>query len=137
MGASIKSTVKSSRKEGGEYLNEILIRKDGTVAFKHLTAPMLDLAVSLNPEDPRADRKGRVLACSMLVSNHAVHSMIRENKINQLVNVIMSGKQEGMLLMDDVIKEMYEKAIISYDTALDNIFDPEKLRLSNSSGDPE
>lgn len=76
---------------------------------------------------PRADKSGRVLAYSLLIANQAIQNLIRENKLNQIVSAMLTGKQEGMVLMDDLIKEFYEKAIISYDTAITNVTDPKRL----------
>jgi twitching motility protein PilT len=70
----------------------------------------------------RADGKGRVAVNEILISNSAVSAIIREGKVEQLADVLVTGKGEGMQFMDDAImaklrdnivspKEAYMKAI--------------------------
>lgn len=46
---------------------------------------------------------GRCAANEVLVGNSAVANLIREGKIESLISVLQSGKEEGMQLMDDVL----------------------------------
>lgn len=50
--------------------------------------------------------------------NNAIKTQIRENKTHQIPNSIASGKQLGMIMMDDAILELYKKGIISKENAL-------------------
>lgn len=76
---------------------------------------------------PRIDKKGRVLACEILIVNDAVRNLIRENRIQQIDNVIITGTQYQMQSMDKSIKELYQKGIINYDTAVSHMKDPNSL----------
>ncbi len=75
---------------------------------------------------PVVGEKKRVLAHEILKNNAAVRNCIRENKPSSIRNIIQTHYRDGMILMDSVIKELYQEGIISYDTALINVVN-EKL----------
>ena len=58
---------------------------------------------------PRKDGKGLVVAVEVLIGNAAVRNIIRENKVEQLNGVMQTGGAYGMILMDNMLKLMYEK----------------------------
>lgn len=64
---------------------------------------------------------GLVLATELLVSNSAVSALIRDGKTQGLRNVLETGVREGMTLMENVVFELYQKGVISADTARQNI----------------
>jgi twitching motility protein PilT len=76
---------------------------------------------------PRVDKKGRVLAYESLTATDAVRNLIRENKLQHVYSTIMTGREFGMLTMDETIKNFYQKGIISYDTARSNLRDPRAI----------
>lgn len=76
---------------------------------------------------PAADRTRRVLAYEMLVVNNAVRSIIRENNLHQLENVMQTSSRDGMVLMDNCLYDLYCKCLISYDTALSRARNPERI----------
>ena len=81
---------------------------------------------------PKASGRGRVLACELLLINHAVRSLIREQKIHQLYSVIQTGQKEGMRTMNQSLYELYMNKVISLEDALARSTDPEDLmRLMN------
>jgi twitching motility protein PilT len=82
---------------------------------------------------PRADGQGRVLACSLMLGNAAVGNLIRENKLSQLYNTMVSGRKEGMLVLDEMLRDLYQKALIGYDTALAHASDPRALLKGGAS----
>lgn len=69
---------------------------------------------------PRIKGKGRVLALEVLVSNHAVKSLIRESKVHQMYSVIQTGQQAGMQTMNQALFDLYRRGDISKEDALDN-----------------
>jgi len=77
---------------------------------------------------PRSDGKGRVLAQEILLANPAVSNLIRENRIYQIPNVIQTGKNEGMVLMDDALLNLVEKGLITLEEALIRAEDNEKFK---------
>lgn len=75
-----------------------------------------------------AEMTGRVIATEVLVANNAVRNIIRENKPQLLANVISLGKRDGMQTMDDSIRDLYERGMISYETAVLHITDEKYLK---------
>ncbi|MHC4660822.1 MAG: type IV pilus twitching motility protein PilT [Planctomycetota bacterium] len=76
---------------------------------------------------PRADGSGRVLAQEILLANPAVSNLIRENRIYQIPNVIQTGKQEGMVLMDDALLDLVESRTITLEEAMVRAEEVEKF----------
>lgn len=62
---------------------------------------------------PAVDGKGRVAVHEILVQNRAVSNLIREAKTNQVVQAMMSGKAQGMQLMDDALEGLVRTNIIT------------------------
>ncbi|MGE4277467.1 MAG: type IV pilus twitching motility protein PilT [Lawsonibacter sp.] len=71
---------------------------------------------------------GLVPAYEIMRMNGAIRSMIRDNKNYQIDNVIASGNGDGMISIDQSILTLYEKEIITLETALDYADNPEQLR---------
>lgn len=81
---------------------------------------------------PKAGGRGRVLATEVLVINHAVRSLIREQKIHQIYSVIQTGQKEGMRTMNQSLYELYVNRIITLEDALARSTDTDDLmRLMN------
>jgi len=57
---------------------------------------------------PHKSGKGRVMAMEMLVNNPAVGACIRDGKTFMLPGVMQTGKNVGMVTMDDNLKGHYE-----------------------------
>ena len=80
----------------------------------------------------RASGKGRVLAAEVLIANHALRSLIREQKVHQIYSVIQTGQKEGMRTMNQALYELYVNRLITLDEALARSSDPDDLmRLAN------
>ena len=54
--------------------------------------------------------------------------MIRDNKSHQINNAIASGNREGMVTMDQAILELYQKGLITRETALNYADTPDLIR---------
>jgi twitching motility protein PilT len=67
---------------------------------------------------PRADGEGRVLALELLVNTPAVSNSIREGKTYMLPGIMQTGKNVGMITMDESLRRLYIKGIISQEEAL-------------------
>src|SRR3989338_3319445 len=81
---------------------------------------------------PKAAGRGRVLATEFLLVNHAVRSLIREQKIHQIYSVIQTGQKEGMRTMNQTLYELYTQRVITLESALARSGDPDDLmRLMN------
>lgn len=75
----------------------------------------------------RVDNQGRILAYETLVATPAVRSMIREGDLNGIATAITTGGRYGMRTLDDCLRELYEKAIITYDDAVAHAVDAKSL----------
>jgi twitching motility protein PilT len=77
---------------------------------------------------PATDRTRRCLATELLLMNPAARKHIRDRQVHFLINVIQTGRKQGMRTMDDSLLGLYESGEISYDLALNNAYDPVTLR---------
>ena len=66
---------------------------------------------------PRQDGAGRALAVEILMNNPAVGNVIREGKTFMLPGIIQTGGRVGMRLMDDSLRELYDRGLISQEEA--------------------
>ena len=67
---------------------------------------------------PRADGKGRALALEILTNTPAVANVIREARAFMLPGIIQTGRKQGMRLMDDSLKQLYDEGIINAEEAV-------------------
>jgi len=67
---------------------------------------------------PRASGKGRIMVPEIMLATAGVRNMIRERAVEQLRTAIQTGGQLGMRTFDKSLKELYDKGIITYETAL-------------------
>ncbi len=86
----------------------------------------------------RRDGQGRVPAVEVLVANPAIRNLIREGKTYQIYSMIQTGSRQGMQLMDESLRQLYEQKLVDYDTAICNAVDPDNLSklLGKISGKP-
>ena len=68
-----------------------------------------------------------VPAFELMHVNHAIRSMIRDNKNHQINNAIIAGRSEGMIPMDYSLLQLYQEGLITKETALDAATNPEQL----------
>ena len=85
------------------------------------------LAVVSQQLIPRHNAPGRVLATEFLLMNHAVRSLIREQKIHQVYSVMQTGQKEGMRTMNQSLYDLYINRAISLEDALGRSNDPDDL----------
>ncbi len=74
------------------------------------------------------DRKRRVLACEILNMNNAVRNLIRENEIQQIYSVIQTGRAEGMMTMNESLRQLVGLDLIDSDSALMRSPHPKELK---------
>jgi twitching motility protein PilT len=66
----------------------------------------------------RVDGKGRVAAFEIMVTNNAIRSLIREDKITQIQNYIESGQNEGMISMKQSLGKLLQAGLITPEEAI-------------------
>ena len=62
---------------------------------------------------PKADGSGRVAAVEIMLASPAVRNTIREGKIYQLHNAMLTQARLGMVLLDQALINLYRKGGIS------------------------
>ena len=67
---------------------------------------------------PKLDGTGRVMALELLVNTPAVANCIREGKTFMLPGVMQTGKNVGMITMDESLRTLYVQGVISREEAL-------------------
>jgi twitching motility protein PilT len=67
---------------------------------------------------PRASGPGRVPVNEIMVASPAIRNLIRENKTHQIPSMIQTSAAYGMMSMDQCLRDMYMKGIISLEEAL-------------------
>jgi twitching motility protein PilT len=72
---------------------------------------------------------GRIPAVELMIKNHAVENLIRENKSYQLDNVIETSSDQGMVTLDRSLAELVKKGKISMDSALPYAKDSKNLEM--------
>lgn len=70
---------------------------------------------------------GRVAVHEIMVCNSAIRSNIRESKVAQMYSVIQTGAKDGMVTLDQSIKYLLNKNMISKEDAMALAVQPEKL----------
>lgn len=74
------------------------------------------------------DGRGRVGAFEIMLAVTAVGALIRDGKTHQLVNVIQTNANIGMQTRDQSLRSLYERGLITFDTALAYATDQEELK---------
>ena len=75
----------------------------------------------------RKDGEGLVVAVEQLVASPAVCNLIRQGKTFQLPSLIQTGAAEGMVTMEQSLKSLYERGLVTYEEALEHAFDAREL----------
>jgi len=70
---------------------------------------------------------GMVAAFEVLIATNPVRNLIRENRSNQLQNVMMTNSREGMQTLETSLVELITKGTISYEDALTVSAHPKEL----------
>ncbi len=89
------------------------------------------LAVIAQQLVPTNDGK-RALACEILIATSAIKALIRENNVHQINSYIKSGSNEGMVLMDDSLKKLFNDGIISQENMLEYAIESKSMQSSGS-----
>lgn len=75
----------------------------------------------------RADGRGRVAACEVLINTFAVANLIRENKTHQILSIMQTSKKLGMQTMDDALLQLLEEGKITPEDAFERAQDKQKF----------
>ncbi|MDQ7857219.1 MAG: type IV pilus twitching motility protein PilT [Armatimonadota bacterium] len=86
---------------------------------------------------PSLEEVGRVPAVEVMLASPAIRNMIRESKTHQIETAIQTGAQQGMQTMDQSLRDLYLRKLVSLDDALARAIHPEELRkmIREAGGD--
>jgi twitching motility protein PilT len=73
----------------------------------------------------RADGKGRVAAIEIMIGVPAIRNLIREAKVHQMPSIIQTGQQYGMQTLDQVLKDLAMKRIVTKEEAMSRSTNPD------------
>ncbi|HET7505805.1 MAG TPA: type IV pilus twitching motility protein PilT [Kofleriaceae bacterium] len=78
---------------------------------------------------PKATGTGRALAAEVMVPNAAIRNLIREDKLHQIYSQMQMGQSgSGMQTMNQALAGLFQRRVISIETALGASSDPDELR---------
>ncbi|MGQ9665529.1 MAG: type IV pilus twitching motility protein PilT [bacterium] len=60
----------------------------------------------------RADNKGRIAAYELLIATNSVRNLIREAKTHQLLSILQTSQQQGMITFDACLANYVKKKIV-------------------------
>jgi twitching motility protein PilT len=68
---------------------------------------------------------GRIPAYEILMVNHAVRNVIRDNKIYEISNIIHTSLDEGMVPLDKILALLVKQGAVEFEVAQDFVLDKE------------
>ncbi len=77
---------------------------------------------------PKASGQGRVLATEIMVATAGIRNLIREQEIEQIPTLMQTGSQYGMKTMDKSLKELFHNGLITLDTAMSKVKNPDEFK---------
>jgi twitching motility protein PilT len=76
---------------------------------------------------PRRGGDERVLAMEIMAATTAIRSLVREGKTHQIPLQIQTGAEYGMQTLDQALKTLFTKGLITGETAMEVANNPEEL----------
>ena len=78
---------------------------------------------------PRANGPGRAMALEVMIPNSAIRNLIREDKVHQIYSSMQMGQEvSGMQTMNQSLAALYQRRLISLETAMARTPDADELR---------
>ncbi|MBI4566948.1 MAG: type IV pilus twitching motility protein PilT [Planctomycetes bacterium] len=77
----------------------------------------------------RVDGKGRVAAFEIMVMTPAIENLIRKAETFRIPDQIITGRRNGMILLDEYLYNLHKQKIISYADMIQKAQDPESLQM--------
>jgi len=76
----------------------------------------------------RAGKDGRLPAVEVMLASPAIRNLIREAKAHQIPSVIQTSAHLGMQSMDQSLRDLYLRGLITYEMAVSNALNVEELK---------
>lgn len=68
---------------------------------------------------------GRIPAAEIMISNHAIKNIIRENRIYEIQNIIHTSLEEGMIPLDKSLANLVKQGLVELEVAHSYVIDPD------------
>jgi len=78
---------------------------------------------------PKADGTGRSMALELLVNTAAVAATIRDGKTFMLPGIMQTGKNVGMITMDESLRNLYSQGLVTQEEVLFRCEDKQQMKL--------
>lgn len=78
---------------------------------------------------PKADGSGRIVAREILFNNDSVRNLILRGQTQYIYSTLETAKQEGMILMDQAVQQLFKDGVITETEALFNMRDRDRLYM--------
>ena len=79
---------------------------------------------------PRADGDGRVSAIEVMVATPAIKKLIRDQRVDEVPDVMSGDTGDGMRTFNRALVELYEKKLITFETGAAYASNPDEFRLA-------
>jgi twitching motility protein PilT len=76
---------------------------------------------------PRANQPGRVCCMEIMTASPAIRNLIRENKAHQITSMIQTSANLGMQTMDQALRDLYLRGVITFELAMERAMNPVEL----------
>jgi twitching motility protein PilT len=64
-----------------------------------------------------SNKRGRKVATEILINNAAIANLIRNEKIHQIMNIMQTSKAQGMVTLENSVKELVQSGVITREIA--------------------
>ena len=85
---------------------------------------------------PRAEGRGRVVACEVLIATPAIRALIREAKIHQIQSAMQAARRFGMQTLNDALYQLYARRQVDFAECLRVTSDPTEFRRMTGTSLP-
>jgi len=65
-----------------------------------------------------SNKRERRVALEILINNSAIANLVRNDKVHQIVNIMQTSRAQGMITLDNSIKQLVQEGAIAKDIAL-------------------
>jgi twitching motility protein PilT len=76
---------------------------------------------------PKAEGSGVVAAFEIMIVTSAIEHLIRENQTHKITSAIQTGAQQGMILLDDFLYNLFLQKKVTYQTMMQSAQNPQDL----------
>ncbi len=82
---------------------------------------------------PKAGQPGRVPVNEIMIVTPAIRNLVREAKAHQITSMIQTSGAMGMITMDQCLRDLYQKGLITMEVAMNAAISPDELKKLISS----